>query len=129
LGGIVESEMVNYEALDLMISVSAQFDAIVSYWISISLAVIAGCYVVRKEMSGGLAATLAPVYAIASAMFASRFYANMLLMSDLNNHPGIPQEFWETLPILGALRLATFLSGCLITELYVLYVYRQREST
>ena len=123
----MENEMINYEALDLMISASAQFDAIVSYWISVSLAVIAGCYVAREEMSGGLAVTLASVYAMACAMFASRFYSNALLMSGMINHPEIPQEFWTTLPMLGAFRIATFLAGFLITELYVLYVYRERK--
>jgi hypothetical protein len=115
--------MTTYEVLDLLNSGYSVFDQIFNYWVSVSFAVVAGCYVAREHFSFPLMLTVVLLYALASFMFAVRFYSQFLLLSEASNHPGVPQAFFESAAILGPARISTFSIGFLITESFIVYSY------
>ncbi len=121
--------MTQYEALDLLVSASANFDSVFGYWISVSFAAIAATFVVRKELSLGLALAIAGIYLVASVMFLSRFGTLAALLVDARNHPDIPEEFLASLESQTPIRGATFVAGVLITEAYVFYAYFKHRGT
>ena len=126
---IVDSAMTAYEALDLLTSGSSVFDQIFGYWVSVSFAVIAGSFIAREHISFPLMLTIVVMYAIASFMFASRFYSQFQLMSEVMGHPAVPDQFITSLEVLGPMRTYTFLLGVIITETFVLYTYIKRGDT
>ena len=121
--------MSTYEVLDLISSGSSVFDQIFGYWVSVSFAVIAGSFIAREHINFPLMFTVVLMYAIASFMFATRFYSQFQLMSELMDHPGLPEDFTESLEILGPMRTYTFLLGFVITETFVFYTYIKRRGT
>ena len=121
--------MTAYEALDLLTSGSSVFDQIFGYWVSVSFAVIAGSFIAREHISFPLMLTIVVMYAIASFMFASRFYSQFQLMSEVMGHPAVPDQFITSLEVLGPMRTYTFLLGVIITETFVLYTYIKRGDT
>ena len=118
-----------YEVLDLVSNASAQFDAIFSYWISVTFAVVAGTFIAREQINLGLALTIASVYAAAALMFAVRFYSNIQLMSGVLDSPVLPEGFESSLEILVPARVGTFLLGFVVTECFVAYTYLRAERT
>jgi hypothetical protein len=121
--------MTEYEAIDLLLSSGDNFDSIFGYWISVTFAAVAATYVVRDELSIGLALTIAGTYVVASLMFMMRFATVIPLMTNARNHPEIPPEFLDAVEFQGPFRAAAFFAGFLLTEAYVLYTYLKRRRT
>ncbi|MEE8113295.1 MAG: hypothetical protein V3T23_02965, partial [Nitrososphaerales archaeon] len=82
----MEDAITAYEALDLILSATDQFDSIFGYWISVSFAVIVGIFVARDQLNLALTSTIGILYLVACIMFAIRFISVQQLISEVTTH-------------------------------------------
>ena len=121
----MESSLTFYEALDLITNTSDQLDTLFYYWISASFAVIVTAYMAKDHLNLPITLGISVLYILASIMFAARFYAmiNLIVFYQSTISEYLPAGVNDSIPILQLIRSITYISGLLITELYLWYSY------
>ena len=117
------------ELLELILMSESSIDIQAQFWITVTFATIVASYAARESLSNKLRALVSTLYLIATVVFASRWYYEVL---DILIYEEMLRElgYENNTPILtGISRIALMLVGTVSTIYFIYFGKRESDDT
>ena len=117
------------ELLELILMSESSIDIQAQFWITVTFATIVASYAARESLSNKLRALVSTLYLIATVVFASRWYYEVL---DILIYEEMLRElgYENNTPILtGISRIALMLVGTVSTICFIYFGKRESDDT